>query len=89
MIVEGLLEVQGELVRDHLKLQRAAVILLKPNALYHNHILLQACHDIRDAVLIDQHVHGRLGYVSPLLTRLLLPLKSEAAGSLEPAGAKG
>ena len=30
---------------------------------------------------------GRLGRVGPLLTRLPLPLNSEAAGCLEPAGA--
>ena len=68
-------------------LQQAVEILQIPIAAKHVQNLCLARGDVDDVVPVEQQVHERLGYVSPLLTRLPLPLTSEAAGSLEPAGA--
>ena len=70
-----------------MSLLQAVVIVQIPTAVMHAQTPGHACGHVADVVPVVQQVLDRLGYVSPLLTRLPLPLKSEAAGSLEPAGA--
>ena len=73
-------------MQELLGLQRVVVIHPIPTDAEHTKSLLEAysCED--EVADVEQQVLDRLGCVSPLLTRLPLPLKSEAAGSLEPTG---